>query len=58
MSFDEAKRIIRQVPGVRVTDLDPKNRIAIIEVPEQLSAEVQGALESRFLVDPNAPLRY
>lgn len=58
MPFDEAHRIIANVPGTRVTDVDSKNRIAVIEVPAQMSADVERALQDRFFVDPNAPLRY
>jgi hypothetical protein len=58
MPFEEARRIVAAVPGVRVTDADPKNRIAVIEVPENLAVAVQKALQARFLVDPNATLRY
>jgi hypothetical protein len=58
MAFDEATRIIKNVPGVRLTNVDPKNRIAIVEVPGHLQQAVKKALEHRFLVDENAPLRY
>jgi hypothetical protein len=58
MPFEEVSRIISAVPGVRVTQLDPKNRIAVIAVPEHLSAAVQQALQDRFLIDPNATLGY
>ncbi len=61
-SFEEAQeaisRALSAIPGVRVTDADPKNRIAIIEVPNDLVEEVRGALEDRFFVDPNARLRF
>jgi hypothetical protein len=58
MPFDVAHRIIADVPGARVTDVDAKNRIAVIEVPAHMSADVERALQDRFLVDPNAPLQY
>jgi hypothetical protein len=58
MLFEEARRIIAAIPGARVTDLDPKNRIAVIEVPAPLAAATKRALEDRFLVDPNATIGY
>jgi len=56
--FEEVSRIVAAVPGVRVTQLDPVSRIAVIEVPAHLSAAVQSALRGRFVIDPNAPLGY
>jgi hypothetical protein len=61
-SFEETQETLRMVlsatPGARMIDLDPKNRIAIIEVPDHLEAAVRAVLGHRFIVDPNAPLRY
>ena len=61
-SFDETQETLRMVlsatPDARLIDSDPRNRIAIIEVPDHLVAAVRTALGHRFIVDPNAPLRY
>jgi hypothetical protein len=61
-SFDETQQIIKTVlsatPGARVVDMDPRNRLAVVEIPGHLVDTVRHALGHRFVVDPNAPLRY
>ncbi|KIZ43721.1 MULTISPECIES: hypothetical protein [Rhodopseudomonas] len=61
-SFDDAEAAIRQVlsdtPETKLVDLDRKNRIAVIEIPDQAVTAVRDALQSRFQIDPNAPLRF
>jgi hypothetical protein len=49
---------ISNLPGARLIDVDPRNRLAVIEVPTQLSAQVHSTLADRFIVDANATLRY
>jgi len=62
MSFDEAHKVVKSVvatiAGCRIIDVDPRNKIAIVEIPSGEVAALRSALGSGFLVDPNAPLRY
>jgi hypothetical protein len=55
---DTLRTVFSATAGARLIDLDPRNRIAIIEVPDHLEAAVRAALGHRFVVDPNAPLKY
>ena len=62
MPFEEAQNAVSNVlastPGARTVDVDQRNRMLVIEIPEHFVGRVRDALEDRFIIDTNAPLRY
>ena len=58
-TLNSVNHVIAQIaPATRLLKMNQHTGVAVIEVPDGQVGEVKSALDSAFMVDPNATLTY